>query len=139
MIVLPDLEGAAATSAEPERSAVHSWVDFESAHFIERWEGLCRGACRVKRAAEVTAVRRTSTAQLCVCFVRSLSKDDKRRSALRVFCSVRSLSTDDGAGRMTGSSSISSCGGPPPPTASSPRHREPPPSQMHLTASSKEF
>ena len=63
MIVLPDLEGAAATSAEPERSAVHSWVDFESAHFIERWEGLCRGACRVKRAAEVTAVRRTSTAQ----------------------------------------------------------------------------
>ena len=76
---------------------MHSWVDFESAHFIERWEGLCRGACRVKRAAEVTAVRRTSTAQLCVCFVRSLSKDDKRRSALRVFRSVRSLSTDDRA------------------------------------------
>lgn len=41
--VLPDLIGDAATNAEPEREAVHRWVENEAPHQIERWEGLCRG------------------------------------------------------------------------------------------------
>ena len=54
LVVIPDLMGEKATAAEPERAAVHAWVENEAVHQIERWEGLCRGKPRVKHAQSVT-------------------------------------------------------------------------------------
>jgi len=83
-VVIPDLMGEKATAADPEREAVHAWVENEAVHQerthailqlhacllyescvdceslrlrvqIERWEGLCRGKPRVKHAQSVTA------------------------------------------------------------------------------------
>jgi hypothetical protein len=36
-VVLPDLMGEAAVSAEPERAQVHTWVESEAPHQLERY------------------------------------------------------------------------------------------------------
>lgn len=50
MIVTPE-----SSLHDPARSLVAEWAAREAAHFALRWEGLFRGAPRVKRAADVSA------------------------------------------------------------------------------------
>ena len=44
-----------APSGTSGRPKVQRWVDFELAHFLERWKALMRGEVRVKKDSEVTA------------------------------------------------------------------------------------
>jgi hypothetical protein len=54
LIVLPGGVGGGSSS----RGDVEQWAEAEAAHFARRWEGLCRGAPRLKRDFEVTAADR---------------------------------------------------------------------------------
>lgn len=42
-------------SGECRHPAVQQWVDFEQAHFLDRWQAVFRGQARVKRDRDVTA------------------------------------------------------------------------------------